>query len=646
MWSPHDLEFWQNGSRLLRIMQLYSGTTKTLIEDSTYNRISTKLTDAFFAEFRHRPSEGEVASWSNSLRAVSQVFQAASLLNHGVLLELQLPTTSKRLDCLVTGYDGANASNAVVIELKQWNGCEGASGKNEVATMLGRRMRDVLHPAVQVGQYMSYLSDCHTAFQGEDGVGVHACAYLHNYNPVKDDPLFSSHFSDQVARCPVFTADHVPALVEFLNGRIRKGDGGKIAERVEKSKYRPSKKLLSHVAAVIKGMPEYILLDEQLIVYDKVMDAAAKGVVDKRKTVIIVRGGPGTGKSVIAMNLLGGIAGLGKTAHYVTGSKAFTTTLREIVGMRGSALVRYFNSYMDAEENVIDVMIADEAHRIRSTSNNRFTPKVRQSKLPQIQELLKASRTSVFFIDDNQVVRPGEIGSTEYIRAEAEKLNCDIKEYELEAQFRCAGSDAFINWINNTLGIQRTPNVIWNQADEFDFRIMDSPAALEDAIRAKVADKLTGRLTAGFCWPWSDPNNDGTLVPDVVLSDYSRPWNAKSDAGRLAVGIPKESLWAYDTQGINQIGCVYTAQGFEFDYVGVIFGADLVYVPEKAEWVGDKTNSFDTVLKRSKEQFLQLVKNTYRVLLTRGMKGCYVYFMDKNTENFFRSRLENTGSRT
>ncbi len=623
-------------------MRLYSGTTKSLIEDSTFNRISTKLKDAFFHEFRYLPPVAEVNSWNNSLRAISQVFQAACLLDHGVLLELQLPLTSKRIDCLVGGYDDKKAPNAVIIELKQWSGCRSASGKNEVATFVGGNIRDVLHPAVQVGQYMMYLTDCHTAFQGGNGISAHACSYLHNYSPIKNDPLFLPQFADQISRFPVFTADHVPDLTKFLDERIHSGDSGTVTAAVEQSKYRPSKKLLDHVAKLIKGKPEYVLLDEQLVVYDKVMEAASEAAKGKKKVAIIVRGGPGTGKSVIAMNLLGDLSGIGLNAHYVTGSRAFTSTIREIVGTRGAAQVRYFNSYMAADVNVIDVMIADEAHRIRETSNNRFTPKVKQSKLSQLHELLKASRTSVFFIDDNQIVRPGEIGSTHYIKAEAEKLNCDVREFELEAQFRCAGSEAFVSWINNTLGIERTAHVMWNQADEFDFRIISSPQALEDAIKEKHKAKSTARLTAGFCWPWSNPKPDGTLVDDVLIGGYTRPWNAKSDSGNLAPGIPKESLWAYDAGGMNQIGCIYTAQGFEFDYVGVIFGPDLVYLPEAADWKGDKSKSYDTVVKRSGDRFTQMVKNTYRVLLTRGMKGCYVHFMDKNTENFVRSRMEHT----
>jgi phage repressor protein C with HTH and peptisase S24 domain len=149
-------------------------------------------------------------------------------------------------------------------------------------------------------------------------------------------------------------------------------------------------------------------------------------------------------------------------------------------------------------------------------------------------------------------------------------------------------------------------------------------------------------MTAGFCWEWSKKTNlDGTLKNDVVLGNYVRPWNARPEATRLAKGIPKATLWAHDPNGIEQVGCIYTAQGFEFDYVGVIFGNDLMFNFDDQEWHGIKDNSCDSVVRRSRDRFVDLTKNTYRVLLSRGMKGCYVYFMDKETEHFIRSRTEN-----
>lgn len=622
-------------------MRLFAGTSQQFIEDTIQNQIAEKLRLAFFDYFRYYPPQSEMNSWRNSLRALSQVFQYADLLDHGIILEYQLPQTSKRLDCLTCGRDDASKDNAVIIELKQWDKCEGASGENEVVTWLGGSKREVLHPSVQVGQYKTYLQDTHTAFYADTKpVILNACAYLHNYTSYSGDVLFSDKFNKVIENYPAFTASDVNKLKEYLITKLEKGNGIEVLKRIEKSKYRPSKKLMDHVGNIIKGKSQYILLDEQLIVYDKVFSCAKEGFHDKQKTIIIVKGGPGTGKSVIAINLMADLLLKGYNAHYATGSRAFTETLRKIIGFRGAVQFKYFNSYSEAEHNAVDVLISDEAHRIRKTSGNRFTPRDKRSSVPQIEELINASKVAVFFIDDNQVVRPGEIGSVQYIKEYAEKKNCRIFEYELEAQFRCNGSDAFVNWVNNTLGIKRTANVIWDQHEEFDFKIFDGPEELENAIRDKVRSGYTGRVTAGFCWDWSNPNPDGTLKDDVNVGDYRRPWNARPEARRLAPNIPKSNLWAYDPNGIDQIGCIYTAQGFEFDYVGVIFGKDLIYNFDEQVWQGNPKNSADAVVSKSKDKFIDLVKNTYRVLLSRGMKGCYVYFMDKDTERFFKSRIE------
>ena len=622
-------------------MRLYSGTSVQFIQDTVQNQIAEKLKLAYLDQFRHNPSPSEIVSWRNSLRALCLVFQSANLTDHGILLEYQLPLSSKRLDCLISGRDKDHADMAVIIELKQWEKCEEAAGENEVITWVGGSKKEVLHPSVQVGQYRLYLQDTHTAFYEEPNpVHLEACTYLHNYNYYDQDIIFSNKFKAAIADNPIFTADDVDKLRSYLTRQLSHGEGIDVLIRIEQSNYRPSKKLMDHVGNIIKNKSEYVLLDTQLVVYDQVLACAKQGFHEKQKIVIIVKGGPGTGKSVIAINLMADLLLRGYNAHYATGSRAFTETLRRIIGNRGSVQFKYFNSYATSEPNGIDVLICDEAHRIRAVSYGRFTPRNRRSDAPQIEELIRASKVSVFFIDDDQVVRPNEIGSVEYIREHASGNHCKIFEYELETQFRCGGSDAFVNWVNNTLGIRRTANVLWSSEEEFDFRILGSPFDLETALVEKVGEGWTGRMTAGFCWPWSAPNYDGTLRDDVVIGDYKRPWNAKPEARRLARGIPRASVWAYDPAGIHQVGCIYTAQGFEFDYVGVIFGDDLVYDLDLQTWQAYRENSFDTMVKRSEEKFLELVKHTYRVLLTRGMRGCYVYFTNKNTERFFRSRME------
>jgi DUF2075 family protein len=622
-------------------MRLYSGTSTGFIDDTVHNRITEKLKDAFSYAYRRSPGNGEINSWRNSLRATSQIFDAANLTDHGVILEYELPLSSKRLDVMVVGRDEMLNDQAVIIELKQWDRCQEGFG-NKVVTFVGGNNRDLLHPSVQVGQYKNYLQDAHTAFyEGSNPVQLSACAYLHNYDYDSADILFADRFQPFIKENPLYTADDSQRLIELLKTKLVRGGGEHVLQRVEESKYRPSKKLLDHVGQLLEGKTEYVLLDEQLIAFERVLAAAKEGLKSRTKSIILIRGGPGTGKSVIALNLLARLSKDQLATHYVTGSRAFTETLREIVGPRAANLCKNFSSYMQAESETIEVMVCDEAHRMWQKSFSRWISKEKYSGKLQIEELIHASRVTVFFIDDAQSVRCGEIGTSQYVIETAKKTGCAIYDYQLEAQFRCSGSDAFINWITNTLEVKTTPEVVWNSNDAFDFKICETVEELDEKIKARVSDGYKARLTAGFCWAWSKPNQDGSLVDDVQVGHFKRPWNAKPGAGRLAADIPSASLWAYDARGVNQVGCIYTAQGFEFDYVGIIFGPDLVYRKGKG-WLGVKTMSCDKEVKRAPtvEEFARLVKNTYRVLFTRGMKGCYVYFVDKETEDFFRSRTE------
>jgi uncharacterized protein len=434
----------------------------------------------------------------------------------------------------------------------------------------------------------------------------------------------------------------VDLLSDFLTAQLSAGDGGPILDEVLKGKYRPHKRLLDHTARVIRREPAYVLLDEQQVAFNHILGKVRHRQRSSTQSVFLIRGGPGTGKSVIAVNLLAELSAEGFATKHATGSKAFTENLRRVVGPRAAAQFGYFNGFTGVEPQVLDAIICDESHRIRETSANRFTKKAEQSNVPQVEELMQAAKVSVFFIDDLQVVRPGELGSTELIRETAGRLGIEVIEHELEAQFRCGGSEAFVGWVESTLEMARNPYVMWDPKEEFDFDVVDSPQELESLIRMRAEEGATARLSAGFCWRWSDPRADGSLERDVSIGDWSMPWNAKPDAGKLGKGIPKSNFWASDPAGLNQVGCVYTAQGFEYDYAGVIFGRDLVWRARKG-WIGQPEYSRDTIVKRAGKDlalFTDLVKNTYRVLLTRGLRGCYVYFEDDQTRDFWLSRAE------
>lgn len=623
-------------------MQLYAGTSCEFVHDATRNAIAKKLESAFLDAFHYKPSIQEIQSWQNSLFRLAVAIQEGGFLDHGVLLEYQLPLSSRRLDCMITGHNRDGRPYGVIVELKQWSDVEESNAEDCVTTWVAGSKKDILHPSRQVGQYEEYLRDMHSVFVSGQ-VGLRSCAYLHNLNYSPANEIYSPRHAQVLMHYPAFAGDQLDQLITFMDKHLGAGGGKQVLDEVLKSKYAPSKKLLEHTSNVVQNQKTYILLDSQQVVFSKVLAEVRERAKSSKlkKTVILVHGGPGTGKSVIALHLLGHLAGEGINVMHLTGSKAFTENMRRLVGSRAAAQFGYFNVNKrgDLPPNQFDALVLDEAHRIRESSKDRFTRPEDWSGLPQIDELISIARVSVFFLDDRQIVRPGEVGNSDLIRSAAARAGAKLYEYELDAQFRCSGSDGFINWVDNTLDIRRTANVLWKRNDPYEFRIVDSLQELELCIREK-SQEGSARITAGFCWPWSSPNSDGTLVSDVQLGDWKMPWNAKPDAGRLAKGIPKSNFWAAESGGLDQVGCVYTAQGFEFDYVGIIFGLDLRYDWEKNEWFGDKKHSYDTVVKRSKDQFIDLVKNTYRVLFTRGIKGCFVYFADEDTRKFFQSRLE------
>ncbi|MBX7052694.1 MAG: DUF2075 domain-containing protein [Flavobacteriales bacterium] len=631
-------------------MKLYAGSSLEFIRLNHRNQLAGELKTAFFNSLGYNPSDNEVMSWRNSLSRMAILLEEYKLNDHGIMVEYQLPMNSKRIDVIICGKRENNQKHSIIIELKQWERCQLNDYDSErVLTYVGGGNRSVLHPSIQVGNYKYYLEFNQTAFYDEkDPISLSACSYLHNYAYDVTDPIFDKRFEQALEEFPVFTNDDYDRLGQHLIGTLPNGNGVEIIQQIEKSKYAPSKKLLNHLSQVIKDKlsgnelavigksDDYVLLDEQLIVYDAIISIIKAKKHLRKKHVLIIKGGPGTGKSVIAIKLLADLSAKGHLVNYATGSKAFTETLRKVISIKGGNFFKYFNSYTKALNSGLDVLILDEAHRIRKSSASRFQKSTGYS---QIVELINASKITVMFLDELQAVRKGEIGSVDYFKEQAMTLNCEILEFELESQFRCGGSNGYINWVTNTLQLQRTANPLWKNNEDFEFQIASSPEQLEEWIKAKVDLGFTGRITAGFCWPWSkELSENGTLKNDVKIGTFERPWNAPPDLRGLPKNIPSANFWALDPNGLHQIGCIYTVQSFEFDYCAVIIGEDLVFDFNKGEWMAQFDKSFDSGI--DKNNALTLIKNTYRVLLTRGMKGCFVYFMNKDTENFFKSRLE------
>ncbi|HEX8347725.1 MAG TPA: DUF2075 domain-containing protein [Actinoplanes sp.] len=582
----------------------------------------------------HGVGPAEQRSWQRSLPVLAQDLADAGLGHIEVLVEYQLPLTSRRVDAVLAGVDPrTGADTFVVVELKQWSSAttyEDSDTLVDVEHAAGPR----LHPGVQVSNYCEYLTDF-LGLLSEHRNQVRGVAYLHNAVDRDVRDLVDRPVTEQSR---MFTKQRRGELLTYLRGSFAAEPGADAADRFLTSTVRPSRHLLSYAARELKERSHFTLLDEQRVAYELVLQAVERAHSADQKRVVVVSGGPGSGKSVIALSLLGELARRGRPALHATGSRSFTQSLRRYAGKgspRLKSMFMYFNSFMDAGKHDIDVLVCDEAHRIRETSVNRFTPKTkRQSGRPQIDELIAAARVPVFLLDEHQVVKPGEMGNVEVISAYARKLNLEVDIVSLHAQFRCGGSEAFERWVLDLLGLGGGQPSGWDGDGRFDLRVASSPEELETFLAAKQRAGETARMSAGYCWPWSDPRPDGTLVDDVRIGSWARPWNVKSD--RSVGDAPGSAFWATDPHGFGQVGCVYTAQGFEYEWSGVVMGPDLV--ARDGQLVTRRGESKDPAFKSRKtvsdEEADLLIRNTYKVLLTRGMRGTVVFSTDAETREF------------
>jgi hypothetical protein len=599
--------------------------SKTLVE---------KLAAQMLFQMGNSPSPAEKRSWENSLVEISELFIQCGLGDVNLLVEYQLPYSSKRIDVIALGSSPKNESpTVIVIELKQWTNASLIEGALDSLKIDSYGNTPILHPAVQVSRYCEYLNDFNR-YVSDENTNLFGIAYLHNWMDTNNSAL---DLIQPTSHGMLFTGNQKNKLKEFLTARISSKFSDQITDDFLNSKIAPTKQLMQLAAEEVKNREQFRLLDEQQIAYSMVMKALRDAETSNTKTAVIITGGPGTGKSVIALSLLGELSRRGKTTLHATGSKAFRNSLRKIAGARSpqvQKLFSYFNSFMTAERNSLDVIICDEAHRIRDTSANRYTKADLRTGTPQLHELLNVARVPVFLLDSNQVVRKGETGTPDYIEEEARELGLKVIRVDLDGQFRCGGSRLYETWLNGFLNLDSSEKITWTKDPNFNVLVADSPEEIEAKLRQFESEGYKSRITAGYCWTWNDPNEDGTLPNDVKIGNWSKPWNVKGDRG--VGGYLSGELWAIDPKGFDQVGCVYTAQGFEYDWNAVIFGPDLVW--RSGLWVAERSGNKDPAMRGiAPEHFETLVKNTYKVLLTRGLVGTLIFSVDEETQQYFKS---------
>jgi DUF2075 family protein len=619
---------------------VYQGTKTQFLDDHNDRNIEDVIATRYLQRTGHYAPHAEMRAWKASLGEMARVLNDRDIAEDiGVGIEFGIPQTSKRIDFILSGLSGDGNPNLIIIELKQWSDAELTAKDGIVSARRGGTgpAREGPHPCYQAWSYAALLEGFNEAVY-DDGVSLSPCAYLHNYDR-GDDVIDNIFYQPYIEKAPLFLRgpDEIAKLRSFIKQHVRKGDNAELIFRIENGRIRPSKMLADSLSGMLKGNREFVLVDDQKVVFESAIAAAVKASPE-RKQALIVRGGPGTGKSVVAVNLLADLTRRGLVTKYVSKNAAPRTVYAaKLAGeLRRTVISNLFTgsgAFTETAANAFDALVVDEAHRLNEKSGLYLNLGDNQ-----VKEIIQASKATIFFVDDDQVVTLNDIGRGDELERWAKQLGAEVNRMELSSQFRCNGSDGYLAWLDNTLGIRETANTTFDP-DAFDFRVVDSPTKLHALIEARNGNNKA-RVVAGYCWDWvskRDPDAYDIVMPEF---DYQRQWNLDRDG----------SLWIMAKDSVEEVGCIHTCQGLELDYVGVIVGPDLVVRdgrlitdPNGRSRMDRSIRGWKTLMRQDPEGTAKrldlIIRNTYRTLMTRGMKGCYVYFTDDATRRLFLQAL-------
>lgn len=620
-------------------MIVYEATKREFMDHVERDEIAVKIYESYKDKIG-RTAESEINSWNNSMNYMYKVLNTSAIpAESGIAIEYKIPSSSRRIDFMLSGLDEADRSAVIIIELKQWDKVEAVVEKDGVVKTPYKGRQLTIHPSYQAWSYAQLISEYNESVQTQ-GVQLYPCAYLHNYFIKENDPLTNEVYKSYIEKAPVYSKGDVFKLREFIERYIKKPDHKKTLYIIENGKIRPSKSLQDSLLRMLDGNQEFIMIDDQKVVFEMAAEMARNAYRYGKKQVLIVEGGPGTGKSVLAINLLVKLTSEDMVCQYVTKNSAprevYSQKLQD--NYKKSYIDNLFKGsgvYYESDKNEFDVLIVDEAHRLGEKSGLFKNKGENQTK-----EIINASKFSIFFIDEYQKISISDCGNKEDIIKFARLNKAQVVEMKLESQFRCNGSDGYLSWLDDVLEIGNTANFDGFEFD-YDFKVVDNPNELRALVEEKNKINNKARLVAGYCWNWISEGKTDSRIFDISIEkhNFHMSWNLSN------------TTWAIDNNSVDQVGCIHTSQGLEFDFVGVIIGNDMRYDGQriitdftKRAKTDKSLNGIKKMYKENRDHALQIadqiIKNTYRTLMSRGQKGCYVYCVDERLQDYLKERLK------
>ena len=618
-------------------MIVYNANKGQFVQDVRTNVIATKILDLIREKGLNAGQDREFAAWQNSMQFMRNIVDDRDIDDDvQIAIEYNIPQTSKRVDFIIIGSNDKGKDNIVIVELKQWTKAEVVDDDMHfsVRTYVANDNRIVCHPSYQAYSYSRFIRNYSQVVHSQN-INLVPCAYLHNYLSRYKQALAADIYKEWYTSAPFFVMDEVQPFIDFVKKYVtKKSSKGDLLYLIDHGRIKPSKSLQDAMATMVRNEPLFDLLDEQAVCFDMCVRTMLQCLKDHKKRSIIIQGGPGTGKSVLAVNLLMHYLLCNCNAAYVTKNSAPRQAFLSIIShnkAEGIAdICQLFRSPFGLSRvpaNAYDCLIVDEAHRLVKKMYGDWTGE------NQVKECINASLLTVFMLDEDQAVTTKDIGSIHEITRWCKELGSTVimrEETKLVSQFRCNGSDAYIQFIDNLLQRnEETLNVPLTELN-YDFRVFDDACQMREALREKNADNKA-RMVAGYCYDWNVKNRRGDV--DISLpGGFQAKWNLEND-----------KIWAINPKSFEEVGCIHTAQGLEFDYVGVLIGKDLKYVNRRVVTDKGAISSDDKssgIRGANDDVARRLILNTYKTLLTRGQKGCYVYCEDTALREYLKNYLQ------
>ena len=619
-------------------MIVYSANKGQFVQDVRTGVIASKILNLIREKGLNAGQDREFESWHNSMKFMRDIVDDRDIDDEvQIAIEYNIPQTSKRVDFIIIGANETGKDNIVIVELKQWTKAEVVDDDMHfsVRTFVANDNRIVCHPSYQAYSYSRFISN-YSQVVHRERISLVPCAYLHNFLPKYKQALAADIYKDWYTSAPFFVMDEVQPFIDFVKKYVtKKSSKGDLLYLIDHGRIKPSKSLQDAMATMVRNEPLFDLLDEQAVCFDMCVRAMLQCLKDHKKRTIIIQGGPGTGKSVLAVNLLLQYLLSNCNVAYITKNRAPRDAFLSILSHNkadGIADIRpLFRSpfgLSSVPANAYDCLIVDEAHRLVKRMN------MDKGGKNQVKECINASLLTVFMLDEDQAVTTKDIGSIQEITKWCKELGSNIimrEETKLVSQFRCNGSDAYIQFLDNLLQRnEETLNVPLTELN-YDFQVFDDACQMREALREKNADNKA-RMVAGYCYDWNVKNRRGDV--DITLpGGFQAKWN-----------LEKDKIWAINPRSFEEVGCIHTAQGLEFDYVGVLIGKDLFFDNATGRVMTDKTaiskdDKSSGIRGANETDARRLILNTYKNLLTRGQKGCFVYCEDEALREHFKRML-------